>query len=177
LETPAGPEAFGGEGGHDALKEEGNPMGPEERKEETGREGLRRGVCSVGHEMKRCHVGHKRELCHVGHGMEMCHVTALIIPEGQNRSLFYPEELGGGLWPLTQCQRHGRWTPSIISASSDLAVNAVLGEAPLGSPKKVQNVLLDLLPPGSWMISTTRGCRGSLLLCSSYPLVMEDGRI
>ncbi|MQM12536.1 hypothetical protein Taro_045455 [Colocasia esculenta] len=44
--------------------------------------------------------------------------------EGQNRSLFCPEELGGGLWPLTQCQRHGRWTPSIISASSDLAVDA-----------------------------------------------------
>ncbi|MQM17771.1 hypothetical protein Taro_050747 [Colocasia esculenta] len=92
-------------------------------------------------------------------------------------SLFCPEELGGGLWPLTQCRRHGRWTPSIISASSDLAVNAglcrntdpssqvwvnVLVKPSLGSPKKVQNILLDLLRPGSWMISTARKRRGGL---------------
>ncbi|MQL85744.1 hypothetical protein Taro_018285, partial [Colocasia esculenta] len=39
-------------------------------------------------------------------------------------SLFCPEELGGGLWPLTQGQRHGRWTPSMIWASRDLAVES-----------------------------------------------------
>ncbi|MQL89847.1 hypothetical protein Taro_022419 [Colocasia esculenta] len=43
--------------------------------------------------------------------------------EGQNRSLFYPDELGGGLWPLIQCQRHSRWTLSIILAARDIAVN------------------------------------------------------
>ncbi|MQL70181.1 hypothetical protein Taro_002484 [Colocasia esculenta] len=53
----------------------------------------------------------------------------------------------------------------------------VLVKPSLGSPEKVQNVLLDLLSPGSWMVSTARKCRGSLLLCSSYPLVVEDGRI
>ncbi|MQL93456.1 hypothetical protein Taro_026101, partial [Colocasia esculenta] len=52
--------------------------------------------------------------------------SATLDREGQNKSLFCPEELGGGLWLLTQCQRHGRWTPSIISASSDLAVDAGL---------------------------------------------------
>ena len=52
--------------------------------------------------------------------------TEINVKEGQNSSLFCPEELGGGLWPLTQGQRHGRWTPSMISASIDLAVNAGL---------------------------------------------------
>ncbi|MQL89635.1 hypothetical protein Taro_022219, partial [Colocasia esculenta] len=54
------------------------------------------------------------------------------------------EELGGGLWPLTQGQRHGQWTPSMISASVDLAVNAgsrVLVKPSLGSPKKPPNEL------------------------------------
>ncbi|MQL86998.1 hypothetical protein Taro_019535 [Colocasia esculenta] len=50
-------------------------------------------------------------------------------------SLFCPEELGSGLWPLTQGQRHGRWTPSIISASIDLAVNP--GEEKLGKTDPV----------------------------------------
>ncbi|MQM04992.1 hypothetical protein Taro_037798 [Colocasia esculenta] len=45
---------------------------------------------------------------------------------GQNSSLFCPEELGGGLWLLTQGQRHGRWTPSMIWASRDLAVESGL---------------------------------------------------
>ncbi|MQM05985.1 hypothetical protein Taro_038802 [Colocasia esculenta] len=41
----------------------------------------------------------------------------------------------------------------------DQPVVSLCSEKPsLGSPKKVQNVLLDLLPPGSWMISTARGC-------------------
>ena len=45
---------------------------------------------------------------------------------GQNSSLFCPEELGGGLWLLTQGQRHGRWTPSSSQASRDLAVESGL---------------------------------------------------
>ncbi|MQL79783.1 hypothetical protein Taro_012220 [Colocasia esculenta] len=43
--------------------------------------------------------------------------------EGQNRSLFCPDELGGGLWPLIQCQRHSRWMLSMILAARDIAVN------------------------------------------------------
>ncbi|MQL68196.1 hypothetical protein Taro_000452, partial [Colocasia esculenta] len=72
------------------------------------------------------------------------------VEEGQNSSLFCPEELGGSLWPLTQGQRHGRWTPIMIWASMDLAVESGLCrntdpsfetwgsvKTSLGSPKKV----------------------------------------
>ncbi|MQL75779.1 hypothetical protein Taro_008151, partial [Colocasia esculenta] len=77
-------------------------------------------------------------------------VSTLTSEEGQNSSLFCPEELGGGLWPQTQGQRHGRWTPSMIWASRDLAVESGLCrnidpssqtwgsvKSSLGSPKKV----------------------------------------
>ncbi|MQM03354.1 hypothetical protein Taro_036134 [Colocasia esculenta] len=44
----------------------------------------------------------------------------------------------------------------------------------LGSPKKLQNLPLDRLPPGSWVISTPRGCRGSLPRWSSNLLAVGD---
>ncbi|MQL79414.1 hypothetical protein Taro_011856, partial [Colocasia esculenta] len=67
LETPAGSEGLGEEGGRGALKEEENPDEPEERREQEGREGPKRRVHHMGRKMESCRVGHKKELCHVGH--------------------------------------------------------------------------------------------------------------
>ncbi|MQL89259.1 hypothetical protein Taro_021832 [Colocasia esculenta] len=62
---------------------------------------------------------------------------------GQNRLLFCPDELGGGLWPLIQGQRHSRWTLSMILATRDFAVNGSV-KLSLGCPKK----LLEMLDSG-----------------------------
>ncbi|MQM14108.1 hypothetical protein Taro_047036 [Colocasia esculenta] len=72
------------------------------------------------------------------HGPALRHAYLSKCIEGQNRSLFCPDELGGGLWPLIQGQRHSRWTLSMILATRDFAVNAgaepVVGKPPLWFP-------------------------------------------
>ncbi|MQL68626.1 hypothetical protein Taro_000903 [Colocasia esculenta] len=71
---------------------------------------------------------------------------------------------------------------NVLMASVHINKEGIVGfkglvKTSLGSPKKLQNLPLDRLPPGSWVISRPRGCRGNLPRWSSNLLAAGGRRI